>query len=437
MSSKKIGSPLSSIFQQWKTQQQQKQQQLQQEKEHPSSSPSFSASSYRILLQTSYSLQTRISATEPVENPHLYRRAGVATPQDRATRDIYGGGETTGWLLRLVELAVKQQQQQQQQQQHDVSNDAAANNTTTNSSIASVVFITTKRRPQNYSVIEELPDELRTKVKVIDLVSNDPFGWDNSDSNDGTDVESVTTTNMNSLPQIYKRLQEEFRKKDAGPIILIWQSLTPLILVHGFPKILRLLCALPTCLQVWPINVQLLTPKQHAQLEDASNALLCMQGGEMTMIRQGVRERGNILREKLPFRLTPIFKDGQQRYRVVEGAENKEDTSWYDVDHNDDGVNNNNNDDTNNNNKDVVYASNTKAMGGSKSRGVQLRIEEEDEEDEGGNSGGGRNERIVAKVSSSENDEVAAPNRPRIYMQDNDPEFDDFDEEDPDDDLEI
>jgi hypothetical protein len=434
MSSKKLGSTLSSIFQQWTTQQQQKQQQQQ---DNPSSSPSssFSASSYRILLQTSYSLQTRISAAEPVENPHLYRRAGVATPQDRATRDIYGGGETTGWLLRLVELAVKQQPQQQ-----DASNDAT-NNTTNTGSIASVIFITTKIRPQNYSVIEELPDELRTKVKVIELASHDPFGWD-SDSNDGTDVESVTTTNMNNLPQLYKRLQDESRKKDAGPIILIWQSLTPLILVHGFPKILRLLCALPTCLQVWPVNVQLLTPKQHAQLEDASNALLCMQGGEMTMIRQGVRERSNILREKLPFRLTPIFKDGQQRYRVVEGAENNEDNSWYDVDHNDGVNNNNNNDDTNNNNEDA-NASNTNAVDktgsirsstrGSKSRGVQLRIEEEDE---GGNSGGGRNERLVAKVSS-ENDEVAAPNRPRIYMQDNDPEFDDFDEEDPDDDLEI
>lgn len=437
MSSKKLGSPLSSIFQQWTTQQQQKQKQQQ---DNPSSSSSFSASSYRILLQTSYSLQNRISAAEPVENPHLYRRAGVATPQDRATRDIYGDGETTGWLLRLVELAVKQQQQQQQQ---DTSNDAVTNNSTTNTdSIASVIFITTKRRPQNYSVIEELPDELQTKVKVIELASHDPFGWD-SDSNDDTeDAESGTTTNMNNLPQLYKRLQDEFRKKDAGPIILIWQSLTPLILVHGFPKILRLLCALPTCLQVWPVNATLLTPKQHAQLEDASNALLCMQGGEMTMIRQGVRERSNILREKLPFRLTPIFKDGQQRYRVVEGAENNEDNSWYDVDHND-GENNNDKGDTNNNNKDV-NESNTNAVDktgsirsstrGSKSRGVQLRIEEEDEG--GSSSGGGRNERIVAKVSS-ENDEVAAPNRPRIYMQDNDPEFDDFDEEDPDDDLEI
>jgi len=57
-----------------------------------------------------------------------------------------------------------------------------------------------------------------------------------------------------------------------------------------------------------------------------------------------------------------------------------------------------------------------------------LRLEEED-------SCGGRNAGILAEAKSEE--KVVAPNRPRIYMQDNDPEFDDFDEEDPDDDLEI
>lgn len=409
MSSKKLGSPLSPIFQQW-------------------ISSSSVASSYRILLQTTYSLQTRISAAEPVENPHLYRRAGVATPQDQATRDIYGGGEA-GWLLRLVELAVQQQQQQY------TSNDAPG---TTN--ITSIVFITTRARPKIYSIIDELPHELRTKVKVIDLSSQDPFGWDKN-SNGDKNAESVgcydSSTNMNSLPQLYQRLLEEFSTGDAttnihseskAPVILIWQSLTPLILVHGFPKILGLLCALPTCLQVWPVNVQVMTPKQHAQLEDASNALLCMRDGEMTMIRQGVRERGNIVREKLPFRLTASFKDGQRRFRVVEGVGNEH--CWDDVDDND-GTNNNINNDKDGNLKNKISVDkigSVKSSNGSRSRGVQLLLEEED-------SFGGRNAGILDKVKSEE--KVSAPNRPRIYMEDNDPEFDDFDEEDPDDDLEI
>ena len=33
--------------------------------------------------------------------------------------------------------------------------------------------------------------------------------------------------------------------------------------------------------------------------------------------------------------------------------------------------------------------------------------------------------------------ETPAANRPRIYLQDDDPEFDDMDEEDPDDNLDI
>jgi len=441
MSSKKISSPLLSIFQQWTAQQRQTEANI----DRPSSSLSLSlslslaphsSSSYRILLQTSYSLQARISAAEPVENPHLYKHAGVTTPSERATRDIYGGSETA-WLLRLVELAV-------QQSQNTPDDDASCNDTDS----VSIIFLTTKARSQDYSIIQELPHDSQKKVRVIDFASRDPFGWDgNADGNtndnnvdaDDADGKRVTTSraNISNLGQIYRKLQEQFGKSRASgtPVILIWQSLTPLILVHGFQTILRLLCALPTCLQVWPVDSHIMTPEQHAWFENVSNALLCMRGGEMNIVRQGIRERGNIIRQKLPFRLVAVVSnssDGRQIFRIVEESEDENGSIVTDNEQNSREIaKSNNKSDGIINTTDAKKAGSTKSSlhgssNSSRSRGIQLRIEEND---------GGRSGRVEAN-NVSEN-EVSALNRPRIYLQDDDPEFDDFDEEDPDEDLEI
>lgn len=405
-----MGCPLTSIFQQWTAQRQGQQQ----ANTNPESKPPLGPNSYRILLQTSYSLQSRISAAEPVENPHVYKRAGVATPSERANRDIYGGGETA-WLLHLVELAL-----QQQLSSSDVSP----------SDSATIILVTTKAGSQDYSMVQELSQDARGKVQVVDIVSRDPFGWD-ADCEKSTENDNATSccTDINSLPDIYRILREEFRRNNASgrKTILVWQSLTPLVVVHGFTKILRLLCALPTCLQVWPISMQVLAPNEHAQIEDASNAILQMHGGEMNLIRQGIRERGNIIRQKLSFRLEAIVGDREQhcRFCLVEEAQAEEgEGNDDDIDQGAVKAAGSNNFDERNNN--TPTGTDKTGSTKSKARGAQLRIEEND---------GGRSDNAVGSVSSEQ--ESAAPSRPRIYLQEDDPEFDDFDEEDPDDDLDI
>jgi hypothetical protein len=416
MASKKLGCPISSIFQQWTAQHQRQQVDIENQ-------PSPSPPSYRVLLQTSYSLKSRITAAEPVENPHLYKRAGLATPPERAIRDIHGASDTA-WLLRLVELAVHQQQRQRQKQK---GSDGDVSTTET----GSIIFLTTKARPQDYSIVQELPQDIRRNVQVIDIGSRDPFGWEEKE-NDTDDGKATTFANINNLGQLYQRLKEEFdRASTCGtPVILIWQSLTPLIMVHGFKKVLRLLCALPTCLQVWPVKLQVMTPKQHAQLEDASNAILYLRGGEMNIIRQGIRERGNVLRQKLPFRLEAIVNDTheQRRFRIVEEAEDEEGRNNDDDDHHSSKAASSSDKDGNGNNAIAVDKTGTIESShiDGRSRGAHLQIEEND---------GGRNERVGGNFSSE--NEVAGPHRPRIYLEDDDPEFDDFDEEDPDDDLDI
>ena len=420
MASKKLGCPLSSIFHQWGSAQDQRQNKTVDIESKSHLSPS--SLSYRILLQTTYSLKTRSSAAEPVENPHLYKRAGLATPAERAIRDIRGASETA-WLLHLVELAA---QQGQKTKDLDGANNSTADPT-------SIIFLATKPGSEDCSLLQELPQDVRSKVRVLDIGSRDPFGWEEKE-NDAGDGTSTGFTLVNNLRQLYRRLQGEFDRTTGNSgtrVILIWQSLTPLIVLHGFKKVLRLLCALPTCLQIWPVNSQSLTPEQNAQLEDASNAILYLHSGEMNIIRQGIRERGNVLRQKLPFRLEAIVSDRhtQNRFRIVKEAEVEEI------------VNNGDDDD----NRSVKSARNSDKEGyrsnaiaedksrmvesssvDSRSRGAQFRIEESD---------GGRKEGTGGNLSSENG--LTTPHRPRIYLQDDDPEFDDFDEEDPDDDLDI
>ncbi len=412
MASKKIGCPVFSIFQQWTAQSQRQQVDTE-------SQPLPSSLSYRILLQTSYSLKNRITAAEPVENPQLYKRAGLATPPERAIRDIQGAGET-GWLLRLVELATKQQQSDSDSSDYTVDG-------------GSIIFLKTKSRPQNYCLVEELPQDVRSKIKVLELGSWDPFSWDEKEKDTVTDDErNASFEKIYDIREIYRELRIELNRRctDGKPAILIWQSLTPLIVVHGFKKVLRLLCALPPCLQIWPINLQVMTPAQHSQLEDASNAILQLQGGEMNIIRQGIRERGNVLRKKLPFRLEVMTSDKykQPRFRVVQETEEDERRN--------DGGDDHRNSNAASSSEKAGHASNSAVMEKPKSRdssisdhrsrGTALHLEESD---------GGRNESAFGNGSAVT--DPTATSRPRIYLEDDDPEFDDFDEEDPDDDLDI
>ncbi len=377
MSTTRFSSPIGATFQQWAAQQRQQ-----------------SSSSYRILLQTSYSLHNRICAAEPVENSHIYHRAGQRTPSEQATRDILGGGDS-GWLLHLMELAAHVASPEQR---------------------VSILYISTKpQQTRPADVILELPQEYQTRIRVLDLATNDPWGW-NSENDSGEREGSADSTSklnpgMNNLSLLYQRIQREISEAGSKPMILIWQSLSPLILVHGFPKLLRWLQGLPPCLQIWPVHQDGLTPQQHALLEDAANALLCLQGGEMTVIREGIRERGNVLRQNLSFHLVPTVGPSI-RYRVVEGAQEGErvaqkgEPEGKNVEHEAGDKGN--------------IASNPKRL----RPHLELRLEEENN--------------VSIKTNKSVNGNDATQLRlPKIYLQDDDPEFDDLDEEDPDDDLDI
>lgn len=375
MTSKKL-KPLSSLLQQW------------------ASSSSSTTTGYNILLQSSQSLQTRVQVAETVENAHLYQRAGLRTPAEIAFRDFFGG---SAWLQHLMELLLV--------------------NNNNNNNHCHVVWIRTTTTCDNQNAPQQQQPSSNTTITILNACPpNNPWGWDDEDEE----------SPIKNLQILSRCIQKEFQKNNNTnkKVMLVWESLTPLWIMHGFEKTRRLLNSFSNknCLQIWPVRVETLIPQQHALLEDDAHALLFLSGGEMTMIRQGIRETGNIVRETLPFQL--VLDQQQQNeedgvhYRLEERDEHpvpqiemKEPLGQTTADGNKAG-------------HDISVAttaatttSTTNHTTTSSRPKIQLQLEEEHEQ-----------EKLEAPASS---------NRPRIFLQDDDPEFDDMDEEDPDDDLDI
>jgi hypothetical protein len=116
----------------------------------------------------------------------------------------------------------------------------------------------------------------------------------------------------------------------------------------------------------------------------------------MTLIRQGVRERGNILREAISFDVSTSEATGSVTIVMQKKEGDKMDEEEV-----------------------APVSTSVPEAANVKQRPGKVKLELEDDN---------------APPASKEQEPT---NRPHIYVQDNDPEFDDMDEEDPDDDLDI
>lgn len=352
--------------------------------------------SYRILLQYSMDLATRLQAagssfqerslSQQSEEEIVYRRAGLRAPAESALRDLMGGD---AWIVHILEVALHQNLE--------------------------VIFVRTLAR-KSY-----VPANLRSRIHEVDK-SQDPWGWDCDDHD--------MSTSMSNLNEFYNVIRTKIDTLEGRPTILVFESLAPLVLVHGFQRTLRFLQAIDKprssidrngssksrLVQVWSTRIELFTSSQHAQMEQVVNALLYLKRGEMALMRQGIRESSNIVREILPFQLVPQekVKEDNQLPFCLEEIEEKRD---------DDGA------------KAPVTVEDSpprpsnstgpSAMesGGQQAKLGRTKIKLQMESDD-----------LSATKAAKPESEVS---RPRIFMQADDPEFDDMDEEDPDDDLDI
>ena len=296
--------------------------------------------SYIIVLQ--HSLHQRHAMASETTDEEVYRRAGVRTPAQNAQRDFLG----TRWLQLLSKEYEK------------------------------TIWV------QTTNVI---PIDLENAI-ILNAASN-PFGWEEIDD----------TLTLEDLQGLADAIQNE-TEKQKRPIVV--ESLTPILMRHGFLRTLAWLRQLEKCKTtiIVPVLIESISPTQHQALEDMAQAVLHLQGGGMTMIRQGGRERGNVLRDIVFFEVHTNEANGTVSIQIVNRDDSKEQQEMP-----------------------PSMAAITTPQLDAKERTAGWR----------------------GKVKLQLEDDKAPPStkekasRPHIYVQDDDPEFDDMDEEDPDDDLDI
>lgn len=391
--------------------------------------------SYVVLVQHSLSFQLRqqaataTTATESAVTPSsaktkevhdnddettlLYRRAGLRTPAENAVRDL-----ESGWLWL----------------QH-ITNKLC-------SEYSSVLWLRTSTRSSSHPTSTWLTTE---NLQVIDAAS-DPYGWDcdpnaNEEQEEGGSRRSSSSSvQIGNLDTITNRIEEEIRQLQKQqtasdsekrgvvvPVPSVIESLTPLLQRHGLNRTIRFVRKVASlcCPLVVPILTEILTPVQHRQFEDMASAMLSINNGEAVLLREGIREKGNLVRENIHYSIVVDNKrNGRGGKRIELISEGREEAELQ-----------NETKEVLNDNEGEQSAfdptATTKASrGGEKPRHkVHLQLEEDSD-------GSGRS-KLMTGSSTTPAAEAPQPNKPRIYLQDDDPEFDDYDEEDPDDDLDL
>ena len=410
--------------------------------EHPSTPPRI------VLLQSSHSLPLRLDASSSLSSAQekdVYERAGVRTPAETARRDFLGG---THWLSFVVDEIVAQQHQ-------SVNN--SSNNESPSSIDCRILWIAHREGKGPSSAFQaKYPNVM---IEVL-RAANDPWGWERGGDSDVIDnseagnevtreIGKESAIRLDDLNYLSSKINDRIKRltaqenhsaagaantiaKPATRVVVVWENLSPLLLNHGVESTLRFVqSCCRGCLVLLPVLNELLTPAQHTRFEDAASACLWLNQGEITLIRKGVREAGNVIRETVDFDLVHTVSnlsvpgDGSNNAKskvvIVEKSTPSSPSSTFE-----------------NATKVADIAGDGSSSGrieGSRPGKIQLRLEPEP----------GKSSDTISQIatfttvfavsdSSTTNTSVT---RPRIYLQDDDPEFDDLDEEDPDDDLDI
>jgi hypothetical protein len=352
---------------------------------------------YLFLVQHSLSFQTRQTATTTRKDDTVYTRAGLRTPTENSKRDFIAGAL---WLQYIVGELQKES--------------------------SSILWVQTSSR--------RLPAWLQTqttarssKIKVLDAAAVDPFGWDSDASSE------PAASMLNDLNQMAVHIENHHRKQqspesDASSerIPIVIESLTPLIMRHGLQRTIRFLERIcqSSCPVIVAVRTETLPAVQHQVLEDLAQATLCLQSGEAVLLRQGVREKGNMVRENLPYRISTTVDSGSGRSRLqVDDSEallEKDSEMSADATAALQSLSL-----APSTAPTSTTAASTNPILTSGDRPAKVKMELQDDE--------GPRKVTLAEESPA----TATTTGARIYIQEDDPEFQDYDEEDPDDDLDL
>jgi hypothetical protein len=348
----------------------------------PSSSSSSSSSSSRTLLD---------------DSDDLYRRAGLPTPSETATWDWQAGAATL---------------------EHIVAAAAASSPAAVNGATATVIWLgTLPHRPmaQRRPWLEQIGD----RVHVVDCCGGGqggPFGWEeHSDSKSAEQSSIPTLERLDSIDTAVTEIVQGLDRGGSGSVVVILESLAPLILRHGLTRTAQWLeraISRHSAVSLWvvPVLLETLSHAQHLVLEGIAAAVLRLQHGTGQLIRRSIRHAMHpLVRESFFYSIYVETKPGdggtliQRRELRVHSrpmSASKTDNTSTEV---------------------PALAPEATPVPSVRPKSTPLSIHE------------GCREAINTPGALPPTQASA----PRIYMQDDDPEFDDFDEEDPDDDLDL
>jgi hypothetical protein len=363
---------------------------------------------YLFLVQHTQSFETRQTATTTRKDEKVYRRAGLRTPAENAKRDFAAGAL---WMQYIVNELKKES--------------------------SDILWVQTSSR--------RLPVWLQTatsaarscNIQVVDVAAVDAFGWDDDETKSSNESSSTTGSLLNDLDHLATRIENHVKetvaaRKQQSPespepakrIPIVMESLTPLFMRHGLQRTIRFLERISrtvACPVVVAVRTENLLGVQHQVLEDLAQATLCLRAGEAVLLRQGVREKGNMVRENLPYRMTLSLDSGLTKLQVVTDDDAPLVSSGLETD-----------------SETVAPEAAPAAL---QALGVALSLADPNTPAAANSSKGKmqlQDDDGPRKVSLAEpSAATSASSTANIYIQEDDAEFQDYDEEDPDDDLDI
>jgi len=380
--------------------------------------------SFLILCQYSLNLELRFRAATPVvHNDKIYKQAGIIDPRQAAKLDLSAAS-----LLRKKIFI-----------------------NTCREYHGRLIYIQTH---ENHDSNDERLDLFDQNGCVVDL-SSDPLGWDDDFDNDNSNPTNIIVSRINNLEKIGKAIQQasisiQERSKDnnanmkvsSQPIPIVFDSLQPLILVNGLSATVALLHHLRTIHHskypefgsvtpspfvysplIAPILTHFLSPQQHRRLEDISNAIVHVHDGLCHIIKTSYRGTGKITSEQYHIKIgyQKIFDKSCGKsisvpevfleYGSEQNKNNNEKKESQEESEKAKGI--------------KLINSSNKVLNPNSSTTTRQRIQIQLEE-----------EKQKVEPNTSSNNSVLSQG-PRIFLEDDDPEFDDLDEEDPDDDLDL
>jgi hypothetical protein len=350
--------------------------------------------------------------TDAPTSPTLYERAGVRSPPEMAWRDLHG---SSAWIENIVQIL-------------GVASDF-------------VLWVQTLPVRGGHNITPRMHN-----VETMNL-TQDPFGWDaeaeeeiTGNNPDMENLDRIVTAikdrvhalSMQSKTQHVPRTHAPSRHS-RGFVPVVLQSITPITHRHGFARTMQFLHELQRCccpVLVVPVSVESLSPDQHWSLEGMGSAVLAIEDGGAVMLRRGVRERTNVVRETLeldfddPWNSTgfssTLASQSTRTHRTPRVRRVASSAAAASTLERPEII------------KDVTHGATTNPQGPPPGKTqIQLSISDDDTPRASWRSGRTASNEPLRSTPFEER------KQPNIIVQDDDPEFDDYDEEDPDDDLDL